>query len=63
MIIQEVKNKKIYLGDSVYVTFDGYGYILTTENGLKTDPSNKIYLDAYEIEKLNAFVAHINEER
>ena len=36
---------KEYLGDSVYVTDDGYGIILTTENGLLTDPSNEIFLE------------------
>jgi hypothetical protein len=36
---------KQYLGDSVYVEFDGLGLILTTENGKETDPSNQIYLE------------------
>lgn len=35
--------KKQYIGDSVYVDFDGHGLILTTENGY--GPSNKIYLE------------------
>lgn len=34
---------KAYLGDSVYVRFDGEYLIITTENG--TVPSNEIYLD------------------
>jgi len=25
---------KVYLGDSVYAKFEGYGIVLTTENGL-----------------------------
>jgi len=37
--------KKTYLGDSVYVEFDGNGLILTTENGLPDGPSNTIYLE------------------
>lgn len=38
--------KKEYIGDSVYVEFDGnYSLILTTENGIPTDPSNKIVLE------------------
>lgn len=37
-------NKKMYLGDSVYATFDGYGIELTTENG-EGAPSNIIYLE------------------
>ncbi len=36
---------KDYLGDSVYAEFDGSGIILTTENGLASDPSNTIYLE------------------
>lgn len=34
---------KDYLGDSVYADFDGYGIVLTTENGY--GPSNTIYLE------------------
>ncbi len=37
--------KKEYLGDSVYVDFDGYGFVLTTENGFPDDPSNRISLE------------------
>ncbi len=37
--------KKVYLGDSVYATFDGYHIILTTENGVPEDPTNIIALD------------------
>lgn len=36
---------KVYLGDSVYAVYDGHGIVLTTENGLPTDPSNRIYLE------------------
>ena len=36
---------KQYLGDSVYVAFDGYSLILTTENGCENDPSNRITLE------------------
>ncbi len=34
---------KAYLGDSVYVEFDGYSFVLTTENG--GAPSNRIFLE------------------
>lgn len=37
--------EKTYLGDSVYASFDGHHIILTTENGLLSDPSNTIALD------------------
>ncbi len=34
---------KDYLGDGVYVDFDGFGLILTTENSISV--SNHIYLE------------------
>ncbi len=36
---------KEYIGDSVYVHSDGYGFWLTTENGYPDDPRNSIYLE------------------
>lgn len=36
---------KQYLGDSVYVDFDGYNVVLTTENGHRDDPRNRIVLE------------------
>lgn len=48
--------EKTYLGDSVYAEFDGFGVVLTTENGLPTDPSNKIFLEP---DVLTAFVNYI----
>ena len=35
--------EKVYLGDGVYWLCDGYGFWLTTENGIET--TNKIYLE------------------
>jgi hypothetical protein len=35
--------KKEYLGDSVYVDFDGYHVVLTTENGISK--TNEIFLE------------------
>ncbi len=34
---------KHYIGDSVYYQFDGFGIVLTTENGF--GPSNEIYME------------------
>jgi hypothetical protein len=50
-----------YLGDSVYVEFDGYSYILTTRNGLPTDPSNTIILEPETYEALVKFVREIEK--
>jgi len=36
---------KIYLGDGVYVSYDGYHIVLTTSTG--GEPDNTIYLDHY----------------
>lgn len=44
--------QKVYLGDSVYAVFDGHGIALTTENGLPTDPSNRIYLEPSTVNNL-----------
>ena len=43
---------KEYLGDSVYAEFDGFGIVLTTENGEPDDPSNRITLEADTYEAL-----------
>ena len=51
--------KKFYLGDSVYVSFDGWGFMLTTENGLPTDPSNRIYLEPKVLESLSLYVEEL----
>ncbi len=52
-------NNKVYLGDSVYIQFDGYHVVLTTENGLPSDPSNTIALDGEVLNKLLEYVAKI----
>jgi hypothetical protein len=48
-------SKKEYLGDSVYAQFDGYHIILTTENGLPGDPSNRIALEPKVIDSLKSY--------
>jgi hypothetical protein len=37
--------QKECLGDSVYAQFDGYHIVLTTENGVPDDPSNRIAIE------------------
>ena len=56
---------KEYLGDSVYVSIDPWdaGIILTTENGLPNDPSNKIYMEPEVLFKLDKYISqHYKKE-
>ncbi len=50
---------KRYIGDSVYVEFDGFALVLTTENSLPNDPSNRIVLEPEVYEALIKFVEHL----
>jgi len=50
-------NLKDYLGDSVYADFDGYAFVLTTDNGL--GPSNTIVLEPQLIDALNRYVKNV----
>lgn len=52
---------KTYLGDSVYCEFDGYGYVLTTENGIEA--SNTIHIDDEVLESFMMFVQRIEMRR
>ena len=45
---------KTYLGDGVYAEFDGFGIVLTTENGSPI-PTNTIYLEPSVLQALYSF--------
>lgn len=45
---------KQYIGDGVYIEYDNYGVILTTENGIEV--TNKIYLEAEVLNNLNEYL-------
>lgn len=49
---------KEYIGDSVYADFDGYAFVLTTENGM--GPSNTIVLEPQIMEALKEYVKRIS---
>lgn len=49
--------EKEYLGDSVYAAFDGFGIVLTTENGL--GPSNRIVLEPEVMHELYRYVERL----
>ena len=53
--------KRRYLGDSVYVEYDGWAFELTTNNGYPDDPRNRIVLDPLVYSALVRFVQHIEE--
>ena len=48
-------SKKAYLGDAVYADHDGFGLVLTTEDGYSA--TNRIYLEP---EVLRALEEYIN---
>lgn len=58
-----MENFKTYLGDSVYADFDGYHIILTTENGLPTDPSNRIAIEPSVLQSLNIYAKGLAQKR
>lgn len=43
-----------YLGDAVYVAFDGYHIVLTTEDGISA--TNTIYLEPLVLQALRRYV-------
>jgi hypothetical protein len=51
---------KTYLGDGVYIAFDGYQIILTTENGLGV--TNTIVLEPEVLSALYVFVELIKAQ-
>lgn len=57
-----MRSNKQYLGDSVYAEWDGYHIILMTENGLPTDPSNRIYIEPQVLDALNNYAKTLIKE-
>lgn len=51
---------KRYIGDGVYVDFDGYGIVLTTENGLCE--TNRIVLEPEVYESMMDYVRALREK-
>ena len=51
--------EKEYIGDGVYVYFDGYSIIMTTEDGIRA--TNTICLEPSVISNLEAYVARLRE--
>lgn len=53
-------NRNEYIGDGVYVVYDGFGFILKANDF--ENPSDSIYLEPEVLKKLNEFVAKIKDE-
>ncbi len=53
--------EKRYLGDAVYVGFDGYHIVLTTEDGVEV--SNAIYLEPMVFDALVKYTEMIRSAR
>ena len=60
MVVSMENEIKEYLGDSVYAEFDGFGIVLTTNNGY--GPSNTIVLEPEVLAALDRFRARIQAE-
>jgi hypothetical protein len=52
---------KVYLGDGAYVDFDGFGLVLTTEDGIRV--TNRIVLEPNVYETLRRYVEQLKEVR
>ena len=52
-------SRKTYLGDGAYAEFDGYGIVLTTENGISV--TNRIVLEPDVYRSLAKFVDALKE--
>ena len=50
---------KTYLGDGVYCSYGGRGFVLTTEDGISV--SNEIVMEPEVIAAFNEFVVHITD--
>ncbi len=52
---------KIYLGDAVYADHDGFGLVLTTEDGIKA--TNRIVLEPQVYHALQEYVESLKEKK
>ncbi len=50
---------KRYIGDSVYIEFDGFNIILTTNNGYPDDPRNRIAMEPAVLESFRRWVKEL----
>ncbi len=53
----DVMSEKEYIGDGVYVDFDGFGVVMTTENGIEVQ--NTVYLEPNVMKNLIAYYSRM----
>lgn len=53
-------DEKVYLGDGCYAAFDGFGIVLTTENGIAV--TNTIVLEPETLAALVAFAERVRRQ-
>lgn len=60
-----MKEKNIcdYLGDGVYIEWDGYSFCLRANDHRDNYCTDKIYLEPNVIKALNRFVERVNSEK
>ena len=51
---------KEYLGDGAYVEFDGFGIVLTTEDGIST--TNRVVLEPSVLKAFESYVTRLRAE-
>jgi hypothetical protein len=51
---------KVYLGDGAYASYDGFGIVLTTENGIEA--TNTIYLEPEVWHALESYVSNLTKK-
>jgi hypothetical protein len=54
-----MNDKKEYLGDGLYATFDGWGIWLTAEDGVSVQ--NKVYLEPHVLKTFDEYVARLRQ--
>lgn len=54
------QHSKSYIGDGVYIEFDGFAYTLTTENGVSV--TNTIVMEPEVITNLKKYIGSVEHE-
>ncbi len=60
---EEQRKNHCYLGDGVYVEWDGMHFVLRTGDHRDAHCDNKIYLEPSVLDSLNLFVNHLVKMR